>query len=531
MTKALCLIAAVFTLTADAQENTKPALLPMEQGPYQPTWESLAQYEVPEWFRDAKFGIWAHWGPQCEPEAGDWYARHMYYPGHWQYEFHVKKYGDPAKFGFKDVIHEWRAEKWDPEYLIKLYKDVGARYFVTLANHHDNFDLWDSDYQPWNSVNMGPEQNIVGRWAEMCDKYGLRFGVSVHASHTWTWMEGAQDFDGKLTAADGKGTWWEGYDPQDLYEQRHTRSVGSENVGTIHSQWEWGNGASQPDKAYLDKFYNRTVDVINKYDPDVVYFDDTALPFSQISDEGLKIAAHLYNKSLRDHRNRMQAVIMGKKLTEQQKQAMLWDVERGIPDRMQELPWQTCTCLGEWHYNRDLYNRNGYKSAETVIRMLIDIVSKNGNLLLSVPLRGDGSIDEKELAVLEGIKAWMDVNSESIYGTRPWRTFGEGPSADAANPINNQGFNEGNTAYSAADIRFVQKGNTLYATALGWPENGRIEIRSLADGSDLCPEKIRSVRLLGYGKIAFERDAEALKVTLPADFGRSIAPVLAVTLK
>lgn len=227
----------------------------------------------------------------------------------------------------------------------------------------------------------------------------------------------------------------------------------------------------------------------------------------------------------------MQAVIMGKKLTEQQKQAMLWDVERGIPDRMQELPWQTCTCLGEWHYNRDLYNRNGYKSAETVIRMLIDIVSKNGNLLLSVPLRGDGSIDEKELAVLEGIKAWMDVNSESIYGTRPWRTFGEGPSADAANPINNQGFNEGNTAYSAADIRFVQKGNTVYATALGWPENGRIKIRALADGSDLCPEKIRSVRLLGYGKIAFERDAEALKVTLPADFGRSIAPVLAVTLK
>lgn len=164
---------------------------------------------------------------------------------------------------------------------------------------------------------MGPEQNIVGRWAEMCDKYGLRFGVSVHASHTWTWMEGAQDFDGKLTAADGQGTWWEGYDPQDLYEQRHTRSVGSENVGTIHSQWEWGNRASQPDKAYLDKFYNRTVDVINKYDPDVVYFDDTALPFCQISDEGLKIAAHLYNKSLRDHRNRMQAVIMGKKLTEQ----------------------------------------------------------------------------------------------------------------------------------------------------------------------------------------------------------------------
>ncbi len=441
----------------------------------------------------------------------------------------MKKYGDPVDFGFKDVIHEWKAERWEPDSLIRFYKSVGARYFMALANHHDNFDLWDSDYQPWNSVNMGPKKNIIGTWAELCREYGLPFGVSIHASHTWTWMEGSQAFDAKLTAADGTGTWWEGYDPQDLYEQRHSRSAGSENVDFIHRQWEWGNGASVPDEAYQTKFYNRTLDVINKYDPDLIYFDDTALPFYPISDVGLKIAAHLYNKSLKEHDGIMRAVIMGKKLTDEQKDAMLWDVERGIPDRMQADAWQTCTCLGEWHYDRGVYERDGYKSAATVVKMLVDIVSKNGNLLLSVPLRGDGSIDEKAVAILSEIKAWMDVNGESIYGTRPWKIFGEGPSAEADNPINSQGFNEDKTGYSASDIRFVQKDGKVYATALGWPENGIMSISSMASGSEYCPDKIKGVELVGYGKVDFSRDASALTVRLPEDVPASIAPVLVIT--
>lgn len=509
-----------------AQQEVLPE--PMQTGEYEPSWESLAKYECPEWFRDAKFGIWAHWGPQCEPESGDWYARHMYYPGEWQYNVHLQKYGNPKDFGFKDVIHVWEAGEWEPDSLIRFYKSVGARYFMALANHHDNFDLWDSKYQPWNSVNMGPKRNIIGEWAAACEKYGLPLGVSIHASHAWTWMEGAQAFDGKLTLEDGKGKWWEGYDPQDLYEQRHERSAGSENVGTIHSQWEWGNGASQPSEAYRTKLYNRSLDLINRYHPDLIYFDDTAVPFYPVSDEGLKILTHMYNKSLADHNGEMRAVVMGKKLTEEQKDGMLWDVERGIPDRKQDEAWQTCTCLGQWHYDRGVYDRNGYKSAATVVKMLVDIVSKNGNLLLSVPVRGNGTIDEKEVAILEGIRAWMDINGESIYGTRPWSTFGEGPSAEASNPINNQGFNEG-TNYTAEDIRYVEKDGAVYVTALGWPSDGMMEMKSLSAASPYIKGKVSRVELLGYGDVPFGSGATALSVTLPELRPNGIAPVLKVT--
>lgn len=522
------LLAGMMCCAGNSHAQATAEAEPMAEGIYEPTWESLSQYETPEWFRDAKFGIWAHWGPQCQPESGDWYARHMYYPGHWQYDVHRKKYGDPSVFGFKDVINEWKAEEWDPDSLIRFYKSVGARYFMALANHHDNFDLWDSKYQPWNSVNMGPKKDIIGTWAEMCRKYGLPLGVSVHASHTWTWMEGSQAFDGKLTKEDGIGKWWEGYDPQDLYEQRHPLSENSRDVGAIHSQWNWGNGAAQPTKEYLTKVYNRTIDLIDKYNPDLVYYDDTAVPFWPISDEGLKMTAHLYNKSLKDHDGQMRAVAMGKILNEEQKEGMLWDVERGVPDRVQEKAWQTCTCLGQWHYDRGVYDRGDYKSAATVVKMLVDVVSKNGNLLLSVPVRGNGSIDEKEVAILKGIKAWMDINGESIYGTRPWTTFGEGPSAEASRPLNAQGFNEG-TNYVAEDIRFVEKDGVVYATALGWSSGKTMTLKKLSSVSPYYTSKITGVELLGYGPVDFVCDKDGLKVTLPSVRPNAIAPVLKVT--
>jgi len=385
---------------------------PMDSGKFVPTWESLKQYgEAPEWYQDAKFGIWAHWGPQCQPEQGDWFARFMYFAGS-QRNWFTSAYGSATNLGFKEVINSWKAESWQPDSIVKLYKNAGAKYFFALGNHHDNLDLWDSKYQPWNTVNVGPKKDIIDGWEKAAKANGLRFGVSIHASHAWSWYEGSQNYDGNLTAADGAGKWWDGLDPQELYAQNHAHSSGWDNSSTIHSQWNWVSGASIPSKAYCAKFYNRTMDMIKKYNPDLIYFDDTSLPFVSVddagvrstitvSDVGLKIAASYYNKSANVNNGKVENVIFGKILNSDEKECEVWDVERGIPDKPQAKHWQTCTCIGDWHYNRSVYNNNSYKSANTVIHMLIDIVSKNGNLLLNIPLRGNGTYDEKELAVIK----------------------------------------------------------------------------------------------------------------------------------
>jgi alpha-L-fucosidase len=459
--------------------NTDKPNLAVAEAPgiFQPNWESLAHYRCPDWFRDAKFGIWAHWGPQCQPEAGDWYARHMYVEGHGQHKSHLARYGNPSEFGFKDVIHAWKADRWDPDKLVAFYKQCGAKYFFAMANHHDNFDLWDSRHQSWNSVAIGPRKNIIAGWAAAARKQGLRFGVSVHSAHAWSWMEPAQDFDGKLTKAEGKGTWWEGLDPQDLYAQNHPRSAGGENPGTIHSQWEWGNGASVPDEAYCRNFLDRTKDLVDRYKPDLVYFDDTVLPLWPISNVGLEFTAHYYSTV-------PGSVVFGKILDEQQRKCLVWDIERGVPATAFPFPWQTCTCIGGWHYNRDDYERNLYKSAKTVIHMLADVVSKNGNLLLSVPVRADGTIDEKEEKIVGEIGDWLRVHGEAIYETRPWHVFGEGP-ASAGAELSHQGFNEGRgKPFTAGDVRFTRFNHPCIPDHprgaghhQGQPRQGSVEVR------------------------------------------------------
>ena len=532
----LSFVTIINLLFAHAQNRNNE---PIAQGSFQPTWESLQQYKVPEWFRNAKFGIWAHWGPQCQPEQGDWYARFMYAEGSREYKWSVQNYGHLSEYGFKDVCNAWKAEKWDPDKLVAFYKKAGARYFFAMGNHHDNFDLWNSKYQPWNSVNIGPKKDIISGWEKAARKNGLYFGVSIHAAHAWTFYETAQrsdnegakmgvPYDGNLTKADGKGKWWEGYDPQDLYAQNHPLSKGSDKTGTIHSQWEWGNGSSVPSTEYCDKFYNRTVDLINHYNPDLLYFDDTALPLWPISDAGLRIAAHYYNHNMHQHNGKLESVIFGKILTEDQKKCMVWDVERGAPDKIQEQPWQTCTCIGEWHYRRSIYDNDKYKTAKEVVHMLADIVSKNGNLLLNIPVRGDGTIDDKEVKVVEEIGKWMDVNSECIYDTRPWKIFGEGPTAENSNPINAQGFNEGKTTYSSKDIRFTTKNGILYAIVLGWPEDGKIIIKSLSTNNLLYPNKVKQVEMLGAGRVRFESGRSGLTVTLLSKKSSDIAFVLKI---
>lgn len=529
---ALALLALPCLLLAD---NNQPPKLPFAKGPFQPDWQSLAsQYQTPEWFRDAKFGMWAHWGSQCEPEAGDWYARNMYIPGNGDFKFHQEHYGHQSKVGFKDIIHRWKAANFNPDQLLKFYKENGARYFMALANHHDNFDNYNSKYQSWNSVALGPQKDLIGMWSAAARKHKLRFAVSVHASHAWSWYEPAQGadktgelagvpYDGKLTKADGKGQWWEGLDPQELYAQNHTPGQRLEWV------WDPAKGSSTPDEAYLRKFYDRTRQLWDDYQPDQIYFDDTVLPFHGISDDwGLSLTAHFYNSSIQRH-GRNEAVVNNKKLNELQRKAMVYDIERGKAQSILPEPWQTDTCIGQWHYNREVFEKHQYKGADTVVRMLADIVSKNGNLMLSVPLRRDGTLDEDEVKIINGIGAWLKVNGEAIYATRPWAVYGEGPST----LVNEKGRFDGQSdtqkaAFTAEDVRFTtsKDGKTIYAIVLAFPKDGKVTIKSLGTENAF---KVGSVRMLGAGKVNFTRDASGLSVTLPEKKPCDIAFALKIT--
>jgi alpha-L-fucosidase len=503
----------------------------MQVGQYEPTWQSLMTHETPEWFRNAKFGIWAHWGPQCVEGSGDWMARQMYMEGTPKYKYHVEHYGHPSEVGFKDILPLFKAERWEPEKLVERYKRCGAQYFFVLGNHHDNFDLWDSQYQPWNSKNIGPKRDILAEWAKAAKKAGLPLGISFHADHAWTWYEPSQRYDlegekagiyydGNLTKEDGKGKWWDGLDPQLLYQQHHPMSKGSWDNNAIHSQWDWSHGACPPSQAFVTNFYNRTIDAINRYEPDLIYFDVTVLPFYPLSDCGLKIATHLYNKNPR-------GVVFGKILNDEQRKALTWDVERGAPNEIIAEPWQTCNCIGDWHYNTSRYER-GYKSAQNMVKQLVDIVSKNGNLLLNIPLRADGTYDEKAARFLDELEAWMTQNGESIFGTRPWVRFGEGPVAEKSIKMNAQGFNDGQyNGMDSRDIRFNQTKKFLYVTAMGWPRDGQLTIKSLAKGNPDFRKAIKKVYLLGYGVLKATQTTEGLVVQLPKPCN-NIAPVLRI---
>ena len=510
-----------------------PAGFGVAHGPFQPTWESLsAGYQVPDWYRDAKFGIWAHWGPQCQPEMGDWYAQRMYQPTNAAYKFHVQKYGHPSKFGFKDVIHEWKAEKWEPEKLVDFYQKAGAKFFAAMANHHDNLDLWDSTYQPWNSVRVGPRKNIIGGWEKAARGAGMRFALSCHGDRAWSWYQVAQDadregplagvaYDGRLTKADGQGQWWDGLDPQDLYAQYHPRG-----------SYKWTLEGQPPvDPAFVEKFYQRTIDLITKYNPDLLYFDDTVLPLYPVSDIGLRIAAYFYNTNLARH-GKLEAVLTGKGLHADQRKALVLDVERGVTNGGETLPWQTDTCIGAWHYERRIFDQHRYKSAKQIVQMLIDIVSKNGNLMLSVPLRGDGSPDEDEIACVEAIGRWMEPNGDGIYATRPWKVYGEGPSVTNPAPKGQFGGARDVRPYTAEDVRFTAKGETVYAFVMGWPESGKAVIKTLAAGNEHYTREVGRVELLGAsGALPFTRDGNGLAVTLPAQKPNEFAYALKITAK
>ena len=464
-------------------------------GNFEPTRQSLQSYQVPAWYRDAKFGIWSHWGPQSAIEDGDWYARNMYIQGSDQYRYHTETYGHPSKVGYKDLVPIWKAEKWDPGHLMSLYKRAGAQYFVSMGVHHDNFDLWNSKYTRWNAVNMGPRRDVVGAWQKAAEQHGLRFGVSEHLwiSYKWWAVSHGADKTGPLA-----GVSYDGVDPRyaDLYHDA--------NCARFVDQLDWNDDGIP--ESWKQEYLNRITDLIDKYHPDFLYTDGH-LPFEEY---GLKVVSHLYNVSAQLHGGENQAVYTSKEPTDCAIGTCVLDHERGVAEGIATKPWQTDTCIGQWHYKRG----QKYKSAKKVIDLLVDIVSKNGNLLLNFPLPNSGELDYEERVVLEGITAWMRVNSEGIYASRPWKIYGEGPSTKA--PVETGNFNEDKQKdLTADDVRFTVKNSTLYAFVMGWPEQ-QAAVSALGLGSDQAPGRILKAEMLGQkGELEWKQDETALRVKMP----------------
>ena len=477
--------------------------LPVAAGPYPADWKGLSRlYTVPEWWRDAKFGAWAHWDPQSMPEQGDWYARGMYMQGNRQYEYHLKNFGHPSEYGYKDICHNWVIDRWNPEELMDLFVEMGARYFMAMGVHHDNFDCWNSAYQPWNSVNVGPKQDIVGTWEKIARQHGLRFGIGFHNSPPRTWGQfmtvrytsdknGPKQgvpYDALQTILDGKGKWWEGMDPVDLYGPVHDKK------DPLHSP-------------FANQFMWRVDDAITKYHPDVIYFDEAA--GDTLMDLGVKmglgflappLVANFYNKSLKWNLDKMDVVInlkcVGGRYNSFKKtpelipiveRALVKSTEGDIESEIMAYPFQTETTIADWHYQTG----QKYMDAKKVVELLMKNVSRNGTMLLNITQHGRGDLDPEVTRLCKDIGAWLKINGEAVYGSRPFEVYGENA------------------------VCYTRNNGNVYATLLDW-QGGPITLKALhTDGATLG--KVSKVELLGSDiPLTFVQNDQGLTIT-PGD--------------
>ena len=484
----------------------------IEKGAFSGSTESLLTYRAPDWFRDAKLGIWSHWGPPAVTQRGwDWYARKIYIQDSPEYRFHLDHYGHPSAFGYKDFIQLWKAERFDPERLMDLYAKTGAKYFVTIAAHHDNFDLWNSRYHAWNAVNYGPHQDIVGRWRDAARKRGLRFGMSEHFSRTYSWFNTCHDSDKTGPYA---GVPYDGNDPRfrELYNEPHEDSRVYYPVNAPESvarEWFW-----------------RMRDLIDSYEPDFLY-SDGAIPFGQV---GRDLIASFYNHSMANHSGSNQAVYTIKKVRfhgEFLEGAAVRSVERGRLDGISPEPWQCENSIGPWFYKDGI----DWKTiGNRTILEFVDIVSKNGNLLLNLPQRPDGTLDPGGEEFLVTLARWNSVNGEGIFGSRPWVIFGEDdPAAPAPTPSKDPNVKTKKRAWTTPqDLRFTRSadGSTLYVFCLGVPSKP-VHVRSLGTNAKHLAGSITRVRMLGSdAAVEWKCDPESLVLTLPA--GSTMPPGPAV---
>ena len=464
-------------------------------GPFAPDWPSLGGYRVPDWFRDAKFGIFLHWGVYSVPAyANEWYSRNMYEQSNPAYKHHVETYGAPSKFGYKDFIPQFKAEKFDPDAWVSLFAEAGARYVVPVAEHCDGFAMYDSGMSEWTAAKMGPKRDVVGDLAAATRKRGLRFGVSSHrAEHFW-WYGGGQKFD-----SDVKDPKYAG-----LYGPARSMAIAgdddSKEPNPSHlEQW------LAPDRTFLNDWLARSSELVDKYHPDFMYFDwwigqPAFQPYLK------QFAAYYYNKA----EARTQDVVLTYKQEDFPPNAAVLDVERGKLDGIRLLAWQTDTSVSvhSWGYAA----HDEYRSAESLIHELVDVVSKNGNLLLNVGPKADGTLPDEARAVLLDMGKWLKVNGEAIYGTRPWYVFGEGPTKVA-----NQEMHSDRQNFTSNDLRYTQHGKNLYAIALGWPQGGDLRLHTLWKDNPYLAGPVCSVELLGSAeKIAFHQTEDGLHIALPA---------------
>ena len=505
--------------------------LPLTDGPFQANWASIeANYPgTPQWLRDAKFGIWVHFGPQAAGESGDWYARNLYKQGHKAYENHLKRYGHPSEVGYKDVLRTWNPTKLDPEYLTALYQRAGARFLMIQGVHHDNYDLWNSRYQPWNSMNIGPKRDLLREWADACHKYGMRYGVTFHHEYTWWWWQTAfcsdktgdkagLPYDGNLTLEDGKGKWWEGYDPRLLYgiDLREYESV-EEKAYTGWSPPNAGIFSRHQDyvKWFATQWALRMMDVTAHYDPDFIYTDGTVQgPFTgDGTGTGYKcnamqaVMADFYNRQLKS-RGKVDAFSIVK--FRNPTNGTVNTAEFNFPDTINaSQPWIREMPVGDWFYAPGFTYDSGM-----MVRSIVESASRDGNVCINISLRPDGSIEDGAVRMLEGVGDWMRINGEAVYGSKAWTTIGEGEMVKGklkTLPGGKLGRGHANFKFDAQDIRFtVGKDGSLYAFCMNVPEAGQtVTIHSVT-------EKPKHVSLLGYsGKLKWKHTADGLVVTYP----------------
>jgi alpha-L-fucosidase len=458
------------------------------EGPFQPDWQSLQTYQIPEWFRDAKFGIFIHWGLYSVPAYGnEWYPREMYLPGSDIYKHHVATYGPPDKFGYKDFIPMFKAEHYDPEAWAKLFKEAGAKYVVPVFEHHDGFAMYDSDLSDWTAAKMGPHRDLVGDLAKAVRSEGMHLGASSHRiEHDW-FLNGGRSFDSDVN------------DPKyaAFYGPAHLQ-VAEQKTGLIE---DWTYVSHQ----YASDWLARDAEIVEKYHPEIIFFD-WWIGQPDVRPYLARFAAFYYNESLKSG---APVGIITYKTDAMQKNSAVLDIERGQLAEIRPLAWQTDTSVSNksWGY----VEHDTFKTPTFIVQQLVDVVSKNGNLLMNIGPRSDGTIPDEVQQVLRSVGAWLRVNGDAIYGTRPWRVFGEGPTKVAEGS-----FHDTDTeSYTAEDFRFTSKGSTLYAIELGWPANGESVIHSLA-ANVAGAAKVGSVALLGSdAQIAFEQKPDGLHLHVP----------------